>query len=133
MTDKKQIGQGLLHELEKGYDIYRIARWAYKFYIDHLRELSEELQATLESLFFMEEGPEFVIAEQELRALADKLMRQGDQEEPLEENVSETAKVLEERWIMCPVCTEAWHNESHFRVIKCPKCDLHLYNPNYKI
>lgn len=136
LTDKMkktQIGFELLNQLKKGYDTHRIARWAYNYYIDNLRELSEKSQALLENIFFMEEGPEFIISEQELYDLADSLIIEGEQEEPLEENICETAKILEERWVMCPICTEAWHNESHYRVITCPKCNSLLHNPHYKI
>jgi len=72
LTAKKLSGV-LQAELDKGYDIVKIARVAFQLYQDHGVELTPDLDETLLQLMAMEEGPEFEYSEDELRALVEKL------------------------------------------------------------
>lgn len=69
----KKLSSALQAELDKGYDIVRIARVAFHLYQDHGVELTPDLDETLLQLMAMEEGPEFEYSEEELRALVEKL------------------------------------------------------------
>jgi hypothetical protein len=44
---------------------------------------------------------------------------------------SQTAQILDETWVMCPQCTEAWETPSKEIFVTCPKCECSLYNPRY--
>jgi hypothetical protein len=66
-----QFGQDLLAQLTQGYDPVRIAKWAYGTFLDaNRRDRSRRVHDALVDLFTMEEGPEFYIPEEELRARA---------------------------------------------------------------
>jgi len=66
-----EFGQDLLAQLAQGYDPRRIANWAYALFMDaSRRDRSREVHDALVDLFTMEEGPEFHISEEELRAKA---------------------------------------------------------------
>ena len=60
-------------ELDKGYDVVRVARVAFQLYQDHGVELTPDLDENLFQLMAMEEGPEFEYSEEELRMLVEKL------------------------------------------------------------
>lgn len=74
MLDRTQVGEGLLTELQRGYDVVRIARWAYELHLG-TREFEEGVDLILLKLIAMEEGPEFVISEADLKRLAASLLR----------------------------------------------------------
>jgi hypothetical protein len=78
MFNKNQIGLLLKKELEKGYDIVRISRWASSLYFNNIREFPDDLQILLEYLFRMEDDPQFEFSEDELQFLADKLIKGED-------------------------------------------------------
>lgn len=40
-----------------------------------------------------------------------------------------TAEKLDEKWIMCPNCNEAWEPILKDVMVFCPKCDIILHNP----
>jgi hypothetical protein len=72
--NKQKIGQELQKELNKGYDIFRIANWAHDLYFFSKAEFVPEIENILESIFMMQSGPEFEYSEQELRLLVKKLI-----------------------------------------------------------
>jgi len=76
------IGKELKSELAKGYDIGRISRWAFRVYSEDPSSLDSFLREILESLFAMEDDPQFELAAEELSNLADKLIAEGEKEEP---------------------------------------------------
>ncbi|MDA3798968.1 MAG: hypothetical protein PF692_07800 [Kiritimatiellae bacterium] len=41
------------------------------------------------------------------------------------------AEILDDKWIQCPSCEEAWEEFSIKGMTKCPKCKLLLINPLY--
>jgi hypothetical protein len=47
--------------------------------------------------------------------------------------VSETAQIIDNEWLMCSSCLEAWKSSSDVNALaKCPKCHKTLNNPLYK-
>jgi hypothetical protein len=68
-----QFGMELLAQLDQGYDPMRIAKWAYTMYLDpDRRGCSQQVLDALIDIFTMEEGEEFHIPEEELRATAER-------------------------------------------------------------
>lgn len=68
-----ELSRVLQGELDKGYDVVRIARVAFQLYQDHGVGLSPDLDEKLLQLMAMEEGPEFEYSEDELRVLIEEL------------------------------------------------------------
>lgn len=71
---KKQTGEDLKKELEKGYDIERISNRASDLYFSLRNEHLPELEDILYRLSLMDAGPEFEYSEKELRFLAEMLI-----------------------------------------------------------
>lgn len=69
----KELSNVLQVELDKGYDVVRIARVAFQLYQDHGVGLAPDLDQKLLQLKAMEEGPEFEYSEEELRRLVEEL------------------------------------------------------------
>jgi len=55
-------------EMAKGYDMIRVARWAHREYLEHGPEFEPGLLPVIMQLIAMEEGPEFEMTENEVRA-----------------------------------------------------------------
>lgn len=126
--DKKLIGGELRIELLKGFDIIRISRWAFHLLSENLGSLDPDIQDILEELFGMKDGSQFELAAEELTKLAEKLISEGEKEE-IENLVNEikyVATSLGEKWIMCPLCQEAWEDFSENKIVLCPKCSSKL-------
>ena len=70
---KRDFGIDLTEELDKGFDVVRLSRWAYATHLDHCHELEEGLTDVMMEVIAMQEGPEFEFNEEELRDLAEKL------------------------------------------------------------
>ena len=64
----------LLGELQKGYDVVRLSRWAMATYLKHSHGIEPELKREIMAVVVMEEGPEFEMTEHELREFAERLM-----------------------------------------------------------
>jgi len=80
---KKEIGELLRKELNKGYNIERISNWAYDLYTFSPDEVSAEIDDILRHIFIMDAGPEFEYTEQELRLLAELLI--NEVEDPIKQ------------------------------------------------
>lgn len=75
---RKQFARDLLAEMDHGYDVVRIARWAFTKKMDpNIRIQDPELDAMVEQVMFMEEGPEFEYDETELRKIAQRVLDEG--------------------------------------------------------
>lgn len=70
----KDFGMELLDQVEIGFDVVRIARWAHQKYMDSGIEVEESVQQAILQIVAMEEGPEFEMDEKELIAFANKLI-----------------------------------------------------------
>ncbi len=71
---KKAFAEDLLREIDKGFDVVRLARWAMRLYSDRVRDLDAGVKDAMMDVVVMEEGPEFEMTEQELREFAERLM-----------------------------------------------------------
>ncbi len=79
--NKQRLGEELKLQLEKGYDIVAISRWAYRIFSDNCRALDPSIREILEYLFSMEDDPQFEYTEQELNLLAEMLI--NEEEDPI--------------------------------------------------
>ncbi|NEQ42444.1 MAG: hypothetical protein F6K00_02330 [Leptolyngbya sp. SIOISBB] len=70
---KKQFSKDLKQEIKKGFDVSRIAQWAYMLSIDRHRELPPDLDKFIQKVAVMDEGEEFEFSEDELIRFADEL------------------------------------------------------------
>lgn len=70
----EHFGRELLCELDRGYDIVRISRWAMATYMKHSAYTDPSLDSEIMKVIAMEEGPEFEMTEQQLREFAQRLM-----------------------------------------------------------
>lgn len=71
---KADFGKALLNELDRGYDVKRLAKWAYEVHLDHADDLEDGLNSEMMTVVAMSEGPEFQLKENELRRLAARLL-----------------------------------------------------------
>lgn len=66
---RAELGRELARELDEGYEPVRIAKWAYRLYLDSF-EINVGVESELLKLIAMEQGPEFELSESELLELA---------------------------------------------------------------
>lgn len=129
--NKRDLGISLRNEIKKGYDIVRISRWAFHLFNENISSLDPYLTEVLQSLFSMEDDPQFEFSEQELLKLADDLIMQWEQDElkKIDPKISVTAIDLGENWLMCPICQEVWIIIDSYSMTICPKCGNKLIKP----
>ena len=60
-----------------------------------------------------------------------KLSRLADLEFP-DPAIKETAKLLEDHWLLCPFCSEASEATTSDAMVKCPSCQKVFNNPAYR-
>ena len=53
-----------------------------------------------------------------------------DMEYPLS-FVTDTAELVEDNWLMCPKCIDAWESDSILGMVRCPKCSTMFLNSKY--
>ena len=70
---RRDFGKDSMAELEKGYDVVGLSRWAMSVYMKRCHETEAKLDKIIMSIVAMEEGPEFEFSEQELRQMANEL------------------------------------------------------------
>lgn len=80
---KKEIGEELKNQLDKRYNIERIANWADDLFINLRGKSSPELNAILDRISLMTASPEFEYTEQELRLLAELLI--NEEKDPIKQ------------------------------------------------
>ncbi|HRD55153.1 MAG TPA: hypothetical protein PLC42_02030, partial [Parachlamydiaceae bacterium] len=71
---KRRLGKELKEELEKGYDIVKISRWAFRIFFDRLSELDETESNILEELFRMEDDPQFELTKEEIYKILPEIL-----------------------------------------------------------
>jgi hypothetical protein len=47
-------------------------------------------------------------------------------------NIEKSATILDETWLMCPVCIDAWESTSKNAMVICPKCNQVFHNPRFQ-
>ena len=45
--------------------------------------------------------------------------------------VTYNASALDAKWLLCPICSEAWESVSEWGMVQCPKCHSTMHNPRY--
>jgi len=132
--NKKELGIALKTELDKGYDIVRISKWAFKLFSEDPRVFNSEAREILQRLFSMQDDPQFEYTEQDLKSLSLELIKEGEKEELTsnDSHIYEKAEILDNDWLMCPHCQKAWELRNSFKFIECPNCNYKLYNPRNK-
>lgn len=76
-----RVGLELRGQLELGYNVSKISRWAYNLFYDHRDELSNELKEILKELARMEDDLQFGYTKKELHMLSEMLI--NNEKEPL--------------------------------------------------
>lgn len=75
---KKELGEDLKKELRIGYNIERISNWAFNLlYIKERGQHHPDVKNILEDISLMSAGPEFEYTEEELKLLAEILIKEG--------------------------------------------------------
>jgi len=46
--------------------------------------------------------------------------------------ILESAAELDNNWLMCPKCIDAWQSSSNKALVLCPKCNHAFQNPRYR-
>ncbi len=46
--------------------------------------------------------------------------------------IKDKATELGDHWLMCPLCQESWEEHSVYGMVRCPKCNHKLHNPQFK-
>lgn len=70
---KKQFAKELREQLRLGYDVKRIARWAFDIHFKYCDRFELGLEDTVMTIAIMEEGFEFEMSEDELLKIAKDL------------------------------------------------------------
>lgn len=78
---RSDFASGLRAQLGAGYDVERIAKWAYLESLDS-RNLEEGLDELILQVVAMAEGPEFEMTEEELILLCEELEKGKQSEQP---------------------------------------------------
>jgi hypothetical protein len=79
---KHMFGTEFIQKLkEEPFSIVEISRWCNRIYIDHLREMDNELYHFVFELSTMEDDPQFEYSRKELKLIAEKLI--NNEEDPI--------------------------------------------------
>lgn len=46
--------------------------------------------------------------------------------------IIERAEIGDEKWLICPLCIDAWLSDAQDALVECPKCKTLMNNPRYK-
>lgn len=71
---KKNFGLQLRDKIKKKLTPKKIGEWAFVVYSDNVRDLDLEMHDIIQTLFMMEEGPEFEYSHAELEKIAELLI-----------------------------------------------------------
>jgi len=72
----KNLGEDLIKELDKGFDVVRIANWARTLFFYSRYDFSPQVEDVLKAIYYMEAGPEFEYSENELKLLSLMLLNE---------------------------------------------------------
>ncbi len=71
---KAAFGDALRAQLVHSYEPRRLARWAYRSYLDHANDLEPGLYEEIMKVATMEEGPEFELSAEEIKCIVKNLV-----------------------------------------------------------
>ena len=49
-----------------------------------------------------------------------------------DDTVTKSASILDNTWLMCPDCIDAWEESSKNAMVICPKCNQVFHNPRFQ-
>lgn len=127
MLTKLEIALALKEKIQAGEDFVVIGRWASTVYEENE---SKELDDLLLRLSSMEIGNNFQFSYSSLAKIVEDIIKQ-ELKVP-NSNVSISAIALDQKWLMCPDCIDAWESDSKDAMVICPKCKKIMHNPRYK-
>lgn len=125
---KSMFGIALLTKLKKEpFDIVKFSRWCERIYSSNIRNIDDELRGILFELSTMEDDSQFERTPEDLQTLAEKLIY-----EDIELLNVPKALILDEQWLMCSICNEAWEEQTRtMLIVFCPKCETVFINPRF--
>jgi len=47
-------------------------------------------------------------------------------------SIGHAAELVDEGWLLCPKCGDAWESHSAYGMVRCPKCSALLSNPRHR-
>ena len=124
---KIQFGQELKKKIDKAEPSFEIGKWAYSIYFDNMGKIDSDFRKILLDLSAMEDGNEFKFSYEELEKISNDLI-EGELNNP-DPSINKSATILDETWLMCPNCIDAWECASKDAMVICPKCNQVLHNP----
>lgn len=130
MNIKIQFAKELKDKLKKAESISKIGQWAHTFFLDFKNPDDHEFINLLLDLHTMELGPEFELSSEELEKIADDLIEK--ELKTLDPSIEKSATILNEAWLMCPNCIDAWESTSNNAMVICPNCNQVLHNPRFQ-
>lgn len=80
---KRELANLLEKKLTQTQDKIELVTWAYKIYLDNIRDIPYRLEDILFDIIMMEMGPEFELSLEELGEIVVKLRKESDLEDPL--------------------------------------------------
>ena len=123
---RQLFGHELAQKLKKEpFDSLEIAKWCRSIYVEHLRELDDQIRALVVDLSTMADDPQFAYSKNELGFISKQLLS----DRKMIDSSIKSAIVLEADWLACPECMEAWQEKSEDALVLCPKCKAILCNP----
>ncbi|QVL55805.1 MAG: hypothetical protein KFB95_00960 [Simkaniaceae bacterium] len=127
---KIQFAKELKEKIKNTEPTVEVGRWAYSVYFNNMGEIDSNFREILLDLSVMEEGKEFELSYKELEKIADDLIEEELKKPDL--SISKSATILDEKWIMCPDCIDAWESTSKSAMVICPKCNQMFHNPRFQ-
>jgi tRNA(Ile2) C34 agmatinyltransferase TiaS len=73
---------------------------------------------------------QLALGDESARQLFYKRQQSADMEF-LDLHIEKTATVLNDNWVQCPLCGDAWESTSLDAMVRCPKCQGLSRNPRY--
>ena len=75
MYTKSQFGKELKEQIENGFDVVKISRWAHdNVLMNHQKEIDSDLKSIIMQIIAMDMGKEFELSKTELSDLANNLL-----------------------------------------------------------
>ena len=125
-----ELGVQLNFLLDKKCDIVTISHWAFRMYNNNDSDFNPSTNQLLECLFSMEDDPQFEYTEQQLRSIAEQWI--NEYTKVPDPSISLSAIPLDDSWLMCPDCIDAWESTTKDSMVDCPKCHKYFHNPRYQ-
>ncbi len=80
---REKLGKELKEKIGKNFTPKQIGKWAFEVYFNNIRDFNSEMNKIIQTLFMMEEGPEFEYTKEELKLLAELLIE--GQKDPIKQ------------------------------------------------